>query len=91
MHKGDTVNLFMDYETFGEHQWEETGIFDFLKKIPQMILKKGKVFKTVSEVIDSYEAKDELDVPSVLTWADTERDLSAWRDNKMQKSATVKI
>ncbi|HEY4516573.1 MAG TPA: glycoside hydrolase family 57 protein [Candidatus Paceibacterota bacterium] len=85
---GDTVNLFMDYETFGEHQWEDTGIFAFLEKLPEEILKNpGLTFKTPSEVIASYDAKDEMDVPHTLTWADTDRDLTAWVGNPMQKAA----
>ncbi|HWP61787.1 MAG TPA: glycoside hydrolase family 57 protein [Candidatus Paceibacterota bacterium] len=85
---GDTVNLFMDYETFGEHQWEDTGIFNFLEKMPEELLKNpGLDFKTPSEVIASYESKDEVDIPHTLTWADTDRDLTAWTGNPMQKAA----
>jgi alpha-amylase len=85
---GQTINLFMDYETFGEHQWEDTGIFDFLKYLPGEILKNpDNNFATPSEVIDRYEAKGELDVPYYVSWADTERDLSAWTGNDLQKEA----
>ncbi len=85
---GDTVNLFMDYETFGEHQWEDTGIFSFLEKLPEELLRNpGINFKTPSEVIASYEPKDEVDIPHTLTWADTDRDLTAWVGNPMQKAA----
>ncbi|OGG52577.1 alpha-amylase [Candidatus Kaiserbacteria bacterium RIFCSPHIGHO2_02_FULL_55_25] len=86
--EGDTVNLFMDYETFGEHQWEDTGIFKFLEALPQELAKNpGLDFKTPSEVIESYEVKDEVDIPHILTWADTDRDLTAWVGNPMQKAA----
>jgi len=91
---GDATNfnLFMDYETFGEHQWSETGIFDFLKHLPDQWLKTpGNSFMTVSEVIDSNEAKDVVDVPQTITWADTERDLSAWLGNGMQTSAITAL
>jgi len=89
---GDTVNLFMDYETFGEHQWPETGIFDFLKLIPQEILSiLILIFKTPSEVIDTYQAKGEYDVPYFTSWADTERDLSAWLGNELQHDAMERI
>ena len=89
---GQTVNLFMDYETFGEHQWEDTGIFNFLRQLPAELKKHpDNDFKTPSEVIDSYPDQGELDVHNVLTWADTERDLSAWTGNAMQKSALKKI
>jgi alpha-amylase len=82
---GTNFNLFMDYETFGEHQWEESGIFGFLSHLPQEWLKTdGNTFMTVSEVIDSYEPVDSIDVPETITWADTERDLSAWLGNGMQ-------
>jgi alpha-amylase len=78
-------NLFMDYETFGEHQWHETGIFDFLSHLPTEWLKnEHHTFMTVSEVADAYEAVDVVDVPETITWADTERDLSAWLGNSMQ-------
>jgi alpha-amylase len=81
-------NLFMDYETFGEHQWSESGIFEFLDHLPGEWLKTpGNTFMTVSEVIDSNEAKDFVDVPNTITWADTERDLSAWLGNGMQTSS----
>ena len=82
---GTNFNLFMDYETFGEHQWEESGIFGFLSHLPGEWLKtEGNTFMTVSEVIDSFEPVDSIDVPQTITWADTERDLSAWLGNGMQ-------
>lgn len=85
---GDTVNLFMDYETFGEHQWEDSGIFHFLEKLPEEILRNPHcTFSTPSEVITTYESRDEIDVPQVLTWADTDRDLTAWVGNPMQNAA----
>lgn len=86
--EGDTVNLFMDYETFGEHQWADSGIFDFLEKMPEEILKNpNNTFMTPSEVIRHYNVRDEIDVPNVLTWADTDRDLTAWTGNPMQRAA----
>ncbi len=89
---GELVNLFMDYETFGEHQWEETGILEFLKDFPFKVLKHpDNNFQTVSDVVKLYKAKDELDFPSLTTWADTERDLSAWLGNRMQQVALEKI
>ncbi len=81
-------NLFMDYETFGEHQWEESGIFGFLSHLPGEWLKnEHHTFMTVSEVIDSNQPVDLIDVPETITWADTERDLSAWLGNAMQTSS----
>lgn len=83
---GDTVNLFMDYETFGEHQWEDTGIFNFLKHMPDEMFKRGIGFHLPSEVA-KMEPKATLDIHSPISWADVERDLSAWLSNKMQTSA----
>lgn len=81
-------DLFMDYETFGEHQWESTGIFDFLSHLPKEWLKnEHHTFMTVTEAAEAYEAKDEIDVPNTTTWADTERDLSAWLGNSMQTTS----
>lgn len=81
-------NLFMDYETFGEHQWKESGIFDFLEQLPKQWLKhEGHTFMTVSEAIDNFEPVDRIDVPNTITWADSERDLSAWVGNSMQSSS----
>jgi alpha-amylase len=84
---GHVCNLFMDYETFGEHQWANTGIFEFMRWLPGEILKRGDEFKTPSECIDTYPAVGEYDVPFMISWADTERDLSAWLGNAMQYSA----
>ena len=89
---GDVINLFMDYETFGEHQWEETGIFEFLKSLPGEILKYPENnFQNPSDVIKLYKPKGELDFCNIVTWADTERDLSAWLGNRMQQTALKKL
>jgi len=85
---GNVVNLFMDYETFGEHQWEDTGIFSFVRHLPDRILQHpDNNFKTPSEVVQSYDPVDTVDVPHIISWADTERDLSAWLGNAMQSNA----
>lgn len=89
---GETINLFMDYETFGEHQWEDTGIFSFLRNLPEAILRYPDIdFKTPSEVIAAYPARDRVDIREHISWADVERDLSAWRSNAMQYSALENI
>jgi alpha-amylase len=89
---GYCVNLFMDYETIGEHQWAETGIFDFLGHLPEQVLRHpDNDFKTPSEVIETYPVNGEYDVPHVISWADTERDLSAWLGNAMQSNALHEI
>jgi alpha-amylase len=93
-HHGDpnTIYLFMDYETFGEHQWEVTGIFDFLRSMPGELLETGEItFKTPTDTIRSYDPVGEIDVPDILTWADTERDLTAWTGNEIQQSAIAQI
>jgi alpha-amylase len=85
---GYVVNLFMDYETFGEHQWEETGIFKFMERLPEEILKHpDNKFMTPTEAAHSYPAMDVVDVPEMISWADLERDLSAWLGNAMQSNA----
>ena len=85
---GNVVNLFMDYETFGEHQWEDTGIFDFMRHLPEAVLRHpDNNFKTPSEVVESYQPVGIVDVPHVISWADIERDLSAWVGNAMQSNA----
>lgn len=85
-------NLFMDYETFGEHQWDESGIFTFLETLPDAWLQNhGHSFMTVSQVIDEFDPVDTIDMPHTVTWADTERDLSAWLGNSMQTSAIQEL
>lgn len=89
---GNIINLFMDYETLGEHQWAETGIFPFMESLPEELLKHPhNDFVTPSEAIARYPPQDELDIPCPISWADTERDLSAWTGNKMQQAALRKL
>jgi len=91
---GYVCNLFMDYETFGEHQWADTGIFEFLDALP------GKVydvnpghndFETPRHALGRYEPVGEYAVPTPISWADTERDLSAWLGNPLQDSAVAAL
>lgn len=90
--EAEIFNLFMDYETFGEHQWEDKGIFDFLTHLPkQWLATSGNRFLTFSEAISEYQPKDEIDMPSTVTWADTERDLTAWVGNHMQQEAIAAL
>ena len=89
---GNVVNLFLDYETLGEHQWEDTGIFEFFKQLPFEILKNNdNNFMTPSEVVKNYDTVSELDVHNIVSWADVERDLSAWIGNNMQMLAIRKL
>lgn len=85
---GNVVNLFMDYETFGEHQWEDTGIFEFMRHLPGEILKHpDNDFVTVTEAAERYPVVGEFDAHAFISWADIERDLSAWLSNSMQHEA----
>jgi len=89
---GYAVNLFMDYETLGEHQWEDTGIFDFLYHLPGEILRhRDNDFKKPCEVAEAYAPVGEFDSPHLVSWADTERDLSAWLGNAMQSNALKEL
>ncbi|PKL31510.1 alpha-amylase [Candidatus Saccharibacteria bacterium HGW-Saccharibacteria-1] len=82
------VNLFMDYETFGEHQWKDTGIFDFYEAfVGNWLSNPDNTFYTTSEAIDAFEPVDEISMPNTVTWADNERDLTAWLGNSMQQEA----
>ena len=91
-HNATNYNLFMDYETFGEHQWQDTGIFEFLEHLPSEWLKTdGNTFLTVSEACDAFEPADQIDIPNTVTWADTERDLSAWLGNPMQQQSIAAL
>nr|MCK4930196.1 glycoside hydrolase family 57 protein [Nanoarchaeota archaeon] len=88
---GFVVNLFMDYETFGEHQWEDTGIFEFIRHLPEEVMKRNIGFKTPSETIKAYKPVGKVDIPHLMSWADMERDLSAWRSNELQESALQRV
>lgn len=89
---GNLVNLFMDFETFGEHQWKDTGIFEFVDDfIDSWLSEYENKFVTVSEACELMESDGEISMPKTVTWADTERDLSAWLSNDMQKSAMEDI
>lgn len=82
---GPLVNLFMDYETFGEHQWANTGIFDFFAGfVNEWSQRNDRTFYTISGAIDAHQPEAELSVPQTTTWADAERDLSAWMGNALQ-------
>ncbi len=84
----EVVNLFMDYETFGEHQWKETGIFDFMRALPEKVFKYSDYqFHTPSEVVARHNPVGVLNVPYPISWADEERDLTAWLGNELQNEA----
>jgi len=88
-HKNKFLNLFMDYETFGEHQWADTGIFEFMNHLPEKVLKNPYLrFITPREAygLSNYQ-QETLSFPEPVSWADEQRDLSAWRENDMQYNA----
>lgn len=90
--KEEVINLFMDYETFGEHHWEETGIFEFLKAFPGEVLKNEDLsFSLPSEIFASYQPVGPVHVPHPISWADEERDLTAWLGNPLQEQAFNKL
>jgi alpha-amylase len=88
---GEVLNLFMDFETFGEHQWEDTGIFHFLEALPKQWLENPKnSFITPKETL-KFHVHDVIDVPEFISWADLERDLTAWVGNDIQNDAIAKL
>lgn len=90
--KDEVINLFLSYESFGERQPKESGIFDFLEKLPQAIIKnKNLKFATPTEVVEELQPISVISVPHPISWADEERDLTAWIGNKMQKEAFDKL
>ncbi len=90
--KEEVINLFMDYETFGEHQSEDTGIFEFLENFPKTVFKNTNYkFATVSEVADELQPVAPINAPYPVSWADEERDLTAWLGNELQNEAFDKL
>jgi len=88
----EIVNLFMDYETFGEHQKAASGIFDFMKFFPEVVLKDGEFeFVTPSQATKKHRPVAEIDVPDPISWADEERDVTAWLGNELQNDAFNKL
>jgi alpha-amylase len=88
---GEVVNIFMDYETFGEHQKADTGIFDFMKALPKAILSHDLKFATVSETAKVSQPVGVLHCPHAMSWADEERDVTAWLGNELQNEAFAKL
>jgi alpha-amylase len=77
----------MDYETFGEHNWKETGIFEFIKALPKEIQLRNMQLSTIKNAVKENESRGAISVPNTISWADTERDLSAWLGNELQQDA----
>ncbi len=91
LEKDDVLNLFMDYETFGEHQRSASGIFDFMNALPAAVLSRNLSFCTPSEAARTYQPVAPLHVPYPISWADEERDTSAWLGNDLQEEAFNKL
>lgn len=90
--QADIINLFMDFETFGEHQWEATGIFEFLRNLPEYVLRHPEyTFMTPAEAAAKLQPVATLDVHDFMSWADVDRDLTAWRGNDLQEDALQSI
>ena len=89
---GEVINLFMDYETFGEHQTADTGIFEFMRSLPAALLATNELeFATVSEAAAKYQPVSVLHCPHTMSWADEERDVTAWLGNELQNEAFSKL
>ncbi len=89
---GEILSLFMDFETFGEHQWRETGIFEFFEAWVNLYLSRsGARFLTPFRAIEELTTRDVLSAPRLLSWADEARDLSAWQGNELQRDALRRL
>ena len=88
----ELVNLFMDFETFGEHQWEDSGIFNFLEKFPEYVLQHPNYnFMTPREAAEHLKPVANIDIPEFISWADVDRDLTAWCGNELQQDALAAV
>ncbi len=85
--EASVAGIFLDYETFGEHHWQDTGILNFLESLPQEFLNAGHTFVTPAEAQSTIKPTGQIDVPDAISWADTSRDVSTWLGNAMQTSA----
>ena len=82
------IGLFMDFETFGEHQSADTGVLEFMRHLPELVLANPRLrFRTPAEVAQEHTPVAELDAPLPISWADAERDVTAWLGNPMQRAA----
>ena len=89
---GEIINLFMDYETFGEHQKADSGIMDFMRYLPETVLADGSFeFVTPTLAAKKHKAVSGIDVPDPISWADEERDVTAWLGNELQQEAFPKV
>ena len=84
---GEIVNLFMDFETFGEHHKDHSGIFTFLKSLPDAAKEHNIGFQTITAAAKTHDVRDQVSMPEFTSWADTQRDVSAWQGNQLQTQA----
>ncbi len=90
--RSEVVNLFIDYETFGQHHHKDTGIFDFLRHFPGSVIRQTPFrFQTPSEISINLQPASQLHIPYAISWADEERDITAWLGNEMQNEAFRKL
>ena len=90
--KEETLNLFMNYDTIGNVQSKESGIFDFLRAFPKVLLSTNTIsFSTPSDIVNTFQPVASLHIPHAISWADEERDISAWLGNELQKEAINKL
>jgi len=90
--KSELINIFLDYETFGEHNWKESGIFDFLLHMPGTVLRKTPFrFMTPTEIADKLQPVSAIKITTPISWADEERDITAWLGNDLQVAAHEKL
>ncbi|MCB0806155.1 MAG: polysaccharide deacetylase family protein [Bacteroidales bacterium] len=88
----EVVNLFIDYETFGEHQWADTGIFNFMESLPEKVLSSSDFkFRKPKDIVKTLKPVSAIEVPYPISWADAERDVTAWLGNEMQDEAFDKL
>ena len=88
---GQLLNIFMDFETIGEHQWRDSGTFRFWEEFVSMYLERGGEFVSPSMAVARFEVESDYDCSQPTSWAESERDPSAWIGNAMQKEAALKI
>ncbi len=88
----EVITIFINYAAFGQIHPKSSGIFEFLKNLPDAVLKSHQLnFSTASEVVANLQPVSSIHVPTAISWADEERDLSAWLGNELQKEAFDKL
>ena len=81
----DIINLFMDFETFGEHQWESEGIFPFFRELIKLLNSNQAVeMVTPTQAVTDLQPVDIFSSDTPISWADVDRDITAWVGNPLQ-------